>query len=50
MESLQDNLTHWSRMTTIIDERLSELDEGSDMYSALVRAREDYCLLIAHAQ
>jgi hypothetical protein len=50
METLQDNLTHWSRMTTIIDQRLLELDKGSDMYAELVRAREQYCSLIAQAQ
>ncbi len=44
-----DNIIHWSKMTTLIDERLSELDESSEMYEQLVRARKQYCDLIANA-
>lgn len=45
-----ENIIHWSKMTTLIDERLSELDKGSEMYEQLVRAREQYALLIANAR
>jgi hypothetical protein len=50
METLVKNLLEWSKMTSLIDQRLSELDEGSDMYARLVHAREQYCSLIAQAQ